>query len=71
MPEGPCSSSATALCLRRSRFLVEASWQTPDGSGTGQAISFTSDTGGFWFFSDANVELLARISHSYRAAAAA
>ncbi|HVT14753.1 MAG TPA: hypothetical protein VHQ90_01060 [Thermoanaerobaculia bacterium] len=58
---GTCSSSATALCLQRNRFLVEASWQTADGSGTGQAIPLTSDTGGFWFFSSSNVELLVKV----------
>jgi hypothetical protein len=57
----PCSPSATALCLQKSRFLVEASWQTADGSGRGQAIPLTSDTGAFWFFSSANVELLVKV----------
>ncbi len=35
-------------------------WAVPSQgrSGTGKAVSITSDTGYFWFFSEANVELV-------------
>jgi len=57
-----CTSDATTLCLNSSRFSVEVAWQTNDGrSGDGQAVTLTSDTGYFWFFNDANVELILKV----------
>jgi Matrixin/Fibronectin type III domain len=57
-----CSASATALCLRGSRFLVEAFWRTPQGeSGLGQAVPLTADSGYFWFFDEGNVEVVTKV----------
>ena len=59
---GACTASATALCLSQGRFRVETTWRTPDGvSGTGQAIPITGDTGYFWFFSSASVEVVVKM----------
>ena len=58
----PCSSSATTLCLNASRFEVEVSWRDSRGrTGVGQAVPITSDTGYFWFFSEANIELVVKV----------
>ena len=62
MQEGGCFADATTLCLNDGSFRVEASWSTEQGaSGQGQAIQLTSDTGYFWFFNSANVELLVKV----------
>ena len=55
-------SLPTSLCLGADRFVAEVSWRTADGrSGQGQAVPITSDTGYFWFFSPANVELAVKV----------
>ena len=37
-------------------------WATEDGSsGDGRAIPLTADTGAFWFFNAANVEVLIKV----------
>ena len=58
-----CVSNATTLCLNDNRFKATVSWAVPDqnktGSGTG--VSLTADTGYFWFFSPANIELVLKV----------
>jgi len=57
-----CSAAPTALCLQGSRFQAEVTWTAPGfGSGTGQAVPLTGDTGYFWFFSSSNVELVVKV----------
>ncbi|HKD20251.1 MAG TPA: hypothetical protein VKG23_20550 [Thermoanaerobaculia bacterium] len=60
---GPCVAGPSTLCLNGNRFKVEVSWSAPDQnqSGTGTAVPLTSDTGYFWFFSSANVELIVKV----------
>jgi hypothetical protein len=58
---GPCVASASVLCLNGSRFRVTASFQSPNGSGTGTAVPLTGDTGDFWFFSSNNVEIVIKV----------
>lgn len=59
---GSCAATNTRLCLAGSRFRVEAAWTTPDGqNGAGRAVSLTSDTGYFWFFSNTNVEMMVKV----------
>jgi streptogramin lyase len=60
---GPCVPGPSTLCLNGNRFKVEVSWSAPDQnqSGTGTAVSLTGDTGYFWFFSSANVELIVKV----------
>jgi tripartite motif-containing protein 71 len=55
-----CAASASALCLD-SRFLVTAAWGTASGSGSGQAVPLTADTGYFWFFDPNNVEVVVKV----------
>jgi ELWxxDGT repeat protein len=64
-----CQPSATALCLLGGRFRVDVVWndfQTVDqysilDLGQGQASPLTDDTGTFWFFDSANVELVVKM----------
>ena len=57
-----CTSRATTLCLNNQRFKLEVSWKDfQGGTGVGQAVALTSDTGYFWFFSSNNVELVVKV----------
>jgi ELWxxDGT repeat protein len=57
-----CVASATRLCLNGGRFAVESSWKDFSGrTGKGQAVALTPDTGYFWFFDAANVEVVAKV----------
>ena len=57
-----CSQDTTTLCLSNGRFKVQAHWAASDGrSGNGQAIPLSGDTGYFWFFSSANVEMIVKV----------
>ena len=59
---GTCEPDATTLCLNAGRFRVTADWRTPDGAtGHGQAVPLTSDTGYFWFFNPANIEIITKV----------
>ena len=57
----PCVAGDSTLCLRNQRFDVQASWRTANGSGSGHAQPLTTDTGLFWFFNAANVELVVKV----------
>jgi hypothetical protein len=57
-----CISGPATLCLGQGRFQLTVTWRTGDGkSGAGQAVALTPDTGYFWFFSSANVEMLVKV----------
>jgi hypothetical protein len=57
-----CVPAATRLCLAGNRFAVEAEWSVPSlGSGAGQAVPLTGDTGVFWFFASSNLELTVKV----------
>ncbi|MGE4188591.1 MAG: hypothetical protein AB7G12_01720 [Thermoanaerobaculia bacterium] len=57
---GSCTPGPEALCLG-DRFRVTATWRTAAGaSGSAHAAPLTADTGTFWFFSPANVELVVK-----------
>jgi ELWxxDGT repeat protein len=62
-PEGGgCQPSAARLCLSGNRFRVEVAWRDFQGNqGAGTAVPLTADTGTFWFFDPANVELIAKV----------
>ena len=50
------------LALLGSRFAVKARWRRPDGaSGAAAPVPFSDQTGLFWFFQPANIELLVKI----------
>ena len=60
--EGSCVADATTLCLNQGRFEVKIDYRTAQGaSGDGQAYPLTTDSGYFWFFDDANVELVIKV----------
>ena len=60
--EGSCIADATTLCLNQGRFEVKIDYRTAAGAtGDGQAVGLTSDSGYFWFFDDANVELVIKV----------
>jgi hypothetical protein len=55
-------TSGPALCLNGDRFVAEVAWKDFQGkTGSGQAVSLTSDTGYFWFFNASNVELVVKV----------
>ncbi len=54
-------SSDDALCLGGDRFEVRVTWATSTSSGVGRPQTLTSDTGYFWFFDRANVEMVLKI----------
>ena len=57
-----CAAETTALCLMGGRFRVTADFVDYSGAaGYGQAVALTSDTGYFWFFDAANVEVFAKM----------
>jgi ELWxxDGT repeat protein len=59
---GGCQPSPTSLCLNGGRFKVEAEWRDFQGhTGTGHAVALTADTGYFWFFNPANVEVILKV----------
>lgn len=63
MGTGACLGDDQTLCLRSDRFRVTAQWSVPSQSeaGTGQAVPITSETGSFWFFSNANLEVMIKV----------
>jgi hypothetical protein len=63
---GPCEESETALCFGDGRFEVTVEWSNPrqEGhAGSGRAVPGldTGETGFFWFFDPANVELAVKV----------
>ena len=59
---GVCTAGPTTMCLSGGRFRVEATYRTPSGqSGSGQAVAITADTGYFWFFDAANIEVIVKL----------
>ena len=62
LPPDECTPSATTLCLGNGRFHAEVTWRDfQGGSGQGQAGMLTEDTGSFWFFDPANLELIVKV----------
>lgn len=58
----PCVANPKQLCLNGGRFAVTAGWEKPDGTtGTGDGISLTGDSGYFWFFDPANIEVVIKV----------
>jgi hypothetical protein len=58
---GACLPGAADLCLQDGRFRVSATWNTAAGQGVAQAVPLTPDTGSFWFFNPANLELTLKV----------
>jgi hypothetical protein len=59
---GSCRPDPSTLCFGDGRFRVTTSWRRPDGSsGAGAAAPITDDSGYFWFFDAANIEVVAKV----------
>ncbi len=63
---GPCRSGGKYLCLRDGRFELRADWSNPDragdfGGGTAVPVDISDESGLFWFFSPANIELVTKV----------
>ena len=57
-----CLADATTLCLNQGRFRVTADWKAGDGStGHGHGVNLTANSGYFWFFDAANIELVVKV----------
>jgi len=57
-----CRDRERALCLQQGRFRVEAWWQDFEGNfDDALAVPLTADSGAFWFFDAANVELVSKV----------
>jgi len=62
--EAACTTAGQTLCLNANRFSITTTWLNPyDGgsTGVGTPVQLTSDTGYFWFFNSANVELIIKV----------
>jgi len=58
---GSCTQNATSLCLGDGRFRVTASWTNGPAGGAGYVHPLTADTGAFWFFDAANLEVVVKV----------
>ena len=58
-----CVAGLNTLCLAGGRFRVQVSWNVASQgtSGVGTALPLSADTGYFWFFNSANVELVVKV----------
>ena len=58
-----CGGAPNDLCLFGDRFRVSVTWhdQRSGDTGVGTAVPFGPNSGFFWFFNDANIELVAKI----------
>ncbi len=57
-----CSPSTTTMCLNNNRFAVTAAYRTNDGrSGNGTGTELTADSGYFYFFNAANIEVVIKV----------
>ena len=62
LEDATCGPSLTTLCLNGGRFRVIVEWETKQGEqGFGHAVDLTDDSGYFWFFDSANVELVTKL----------
>jgi hypothetical protein len=57
---GACGDLTGSLCLAN-RFAARVEWRTGEAAGAGTPASLSGDTGAFWFFSPANVELVVKV----------
>jgi hypothetical protein len=55
-----CVPTPTSLCSLGGRFEIRARWRTATATGEAQAVRLTDNTGYFWFFDAANVEVVVK-----------
>ena len=63
---GRCRGGLRYLCLRDRRFEVRTHWSNPDvagelGNGGAVEVGISDESGLFWFFDPANVELVVKV----------
>lgn len=59
-----CGPDDTTLCLGNDRFQVRVGWNNqhqPGHIGPGHRLAYSTDTGMFWFFAPANVEMVVKV----------
>ncbi|MFL6235583.1 MAG: hypothetical protein ACJ76N_20775 [Thermoanaerobaculia bacterium] len=58
-----CAAGSEVLCLEGGRFQARVSWKNPftGETGRGRTLPLTGDTGAFWFFDPANLELMLKV----------
>ncbi len=62
LSSGPCAPDDLTLCLNNERFSVFTRWRTTDGrTGQGHGIKLTNDSGYFWIFNAANIEVVTKV----------
>ncbi len=62
LSSGVCDGGSEELCLENERFSVTVVWEDfQGGSGEGQAVPLTTDSGYMWFFSESNVEMVVKV----------
>lgn len=62
MPPRPCQTTTQSMCLQNNRFELKSYWRIGQGPYVpGNAVALTSDTGYFWFFDPANVEMVVKV----------
>jgi hypothetical protein len=59
-PPAACAGGPEILCLDN-RFRVRVTWRDSSGTASGTAVALTGDTGYFWFFDAADVDLVLKI----------
>ncbi len=58
----PCAPDDHTLCLNNNRFSVTAHWTKLDQTeGDGTGVKLTGDSGYFWFFDSANIEVVIKV----------
>jgi plastocyanin len=58
----PCVPNDQTMCLNGGRYAATAEWTKTDGSsGQGTAVKLTDDSGYFWFFDSANIEVVMKV----------
>lgn len=59
---GDCLGDDETLCLGQGRFSLRGNWRTgPNQSGAFRAVPATDDSGFFWFFDEANIEVIVKV----------
>jgi hypothetical protein len=59
---GDCVADAHTLCLNNGRFAVTARFRTASSGETdATAVGLTADSGYFWFFNPANIEVVVKV----------
>jgi hypothetical protein len=62
-PRSAACGDFASLCLSSGQFLVNVRFTDPRTglAGAAKAVPLTADTGAFWFFDDANLELMIKV----------